>query len=71
MTKKFKRYFTGHDNGKSGKGDWQREAQISDQEISKNWCRTFGHKRLVTPELCYGTWRCLDCGMTGQVPIPK
>lgn len=44
MAKKFKRYFTGSAN-RVGKGDDQRPAQVSDAEVARNWCRTFGHKQ--------------------------
>ncbi len=54
----------------NGKGDGKRPSKISSQELAKNWCQTFGHKRLVTPEDQYGTWRCLDCGTTGRLPHP-
>lgn len=54
----------------NGKGDGQRPAKVSKATIARNWCRTFGHKRLVTPEDRYTEWRCLDCGATGKFPYP-
>jgi len=61
MAKKFKRMFTGHNLGGNGKGDWKRDALVSDQQVAKNWCETFGHKRW--DEL---SKRCLDCGKTAK-----
>jgi len=55
----------------NGKGDGQRPFQVSSQKLAENWCKTFGHKRLVTPEGQYGTWRCLDCGMIAGLDLPK
>lgn len=56
MSKKFKRYFTGAANstGKSGKGSWQRDADVPDQQVSDNWCAAFGHRRLGD--------KCVTCG---------
>jgi len=54
----------------NGKGDGQRPSQIDAQKLAENWCKTFGHKRLVTPEGRYTEWRCLDCGATGTFPHP-
>jgi len=54
----------------NGKGDAPRVQQVSEQQLAENWCKTFGHKRLVTPEGQYGTWRCLDCSATGKFPHP-
>jgi hypothetical protein len=54
----------------SGKGDGTRPSRISKREYARNYCRTFGHKRLVTPEGEYGYWLCLDCGERGRLPHP-
>lgn len=53
----------------NGKGDVRRPSQTSSQKLAENWCKTFGHKRLVTPEGEYGTWRCLDCGTAGYMDV--
>lgn len=63
--KRFKRYMS-HNAG-TGLDTGHREMDISDVDMAKNWCQTFGHKRLVTPEDRYTEWRCLDCGATGTV----
>ncbi len=68
---RFKRYYTGHKHQGAGKGDDQRPSQVDEQTLARNWCRTFGHKRIVTPEGRYGEWRCLDCGEEGLVTPQK
>lgn len=52
--KRFKRYFTGREQ--NGKGSWQRESQISDEQLSAKWCEAHGHR---VPE---GWDACVTCG---------
>jgi hypothetical protein len=43
MAKKFKRYYTGHDNkAANGKGSWRRDTQVSEEQFAANWERIFG-----------------------------
>lgn len=59
--KKFKRYFTGHDNGKPGKGSWQRDKQVAEDTVRINWCRTFHGDKYWSFQL---DW-CEKCHTTG------
>lgn len=65
MSRKYKRHFTGSDNRArsvgQGKGHDRREAQVAEQQVARNWCLTFGHKRWD-----YAVQMCLDCGMTQE-----
>ena len=52
------------DNGRSngnGKGDRQRYAQVNEQTVARNWCRTFGHKSYN-----FDLRICTDCGATHE-----
>ena len=61
MSKPFKRYYTKPEHTAVGKGDWRRDAQVSEQEAAINHCRIFGHK------MRYGFCTC--CGQQ-EVPCP-
>lgn len=56
--KRFKRYFTGHDNGKPGKGSWRRDTEVAEEQFANNWCQTFGHRWFEAV--------CKTCGITRQ-----
>ena len=55
MARKYKRYLS-HNAG-TGKDTMPRDLAVSEQEFARNWCATFGHKRV---DIVRQT--CLDCG---------
>jgi len=59
MARKYKRYLS-HNAG-TGRDTMPRDLAVSEQEFARNWCATFGHKRMDRDREV-----CLDCGMTGE-----